>query len=333
MNHRDEAGADRYDTLETWSVVEVHRTLQRAFATMNTVIVSGTITGTKVHKTITAAQLVTYQGSQPVASLNIVLGEPHRTRIAHQLGTPITDGIELSLVGRLETRPDWGQLRLNVIDVIGAAAPAQITLDRTQLQATYETNGGFSAQQRLAAPRLPIRVGANNSAAQADIRRVLSGRQVPVQLTEAAIYTTGDGAPERVASTIARLATKQLELIIVARGGGGRAELDTFDSEEVIRAIAQSRTPIWTAIGHASDATLADRAAQQSFPTPTAAAEELARLHTLHQSTQREQQQQQVAAHHLENAQRQMNTANTRNAQLIGALIVAVIVVLYLLTR
>jgi exodeoxyribonuclease VII large subunit len=318
------------------SVERLHQILNDAMsaATSGHVTVSGTVTSVKTHKTITAGQLVTYRNSQPAAVLNIVLAEPHRARIMRELGVPLIDGLEITVGGRIETRADWGQLRLSVDTLIGEAVPAQITVDRQQLIGAYTANGGFDAQKKLPLPTLPIRVGAiygNNSAAQGDIKRILTHHKAAVQLVEAAIYTTGDGAAQRVAQAITELANRRLDVIIVARGGGGRAELDTFDSELIVRAIASSPVPVWTAIGHASDATLADTTAQRSFATPTAAAEEIVRLHTLVQTQQREDTQRSMATRELTVAQQQTSHARTRNRQYASLLVVLVLLIGYLL--
>ena len=62
------------------------------------------------------------------------------------------------------------------------------------------------------------------------------------------------------------------DLIVIARGGGARSELDWADAEPVVRAIATSPIPVWTALGHATDSTIADQVAHRSCVTPTAAA-------------------------------------------------------------
>ncbi len=71
-----------------------------------------------------------------------------------------------------------------------------------------------------------------------------------------------------------------LDVIVVVRGGGSKADLATFDTEPVARAIATSDMPVWTGIGHTGDQSVADEVANRSFITPTECGQELARLAT-----------------------------------------------------
>jgi exodeoxyribonuclease VII large subunit len=327
--------------LETWTVAELHPAINEAFtdAGLTPVAVRGTVTSTKAHKTVTAFQLVSYdERMNPVAVLHVAAVGPARAAIETALGHPIRDGIDLTVTGTLQTRADWGQLRLNAAGVIGRAVTADATRHRDELVSRYRASGAIDNQQRLAKPLLPIRVGAiygSNSAAQADIRRILTTRQTPVQLIEAPIFTTGVDAPARIASAINRFARdrNRFDLLIVARGGGGRAELDVFDTEEVVSAITESNVPVWTAIGHASDLTFADRCAQQHFATPTGVAEEIARLHTLSATTEREREQKQAALRHISTAQQETKHAYDRNRRLLLVVVVLVCVVALLVAK
>jgi exodeoxyribonuclease VII large subunit len=88
----------------------------------------------------------------------------------------------------------------------------------------------------------------------------------------------GKVAPARVAAAISNLQTEPLDVIVVVRGGGSKADLAAFDQERVARAIATSVVPVWTGIGHTGDQSVADEVANRSFITPTECGQELALL-------------------------------------------------------
>src|SRR5207253_1492368 len=91
------------------------------------------------------------------------------------------------------------------------------------------------------------------------------------------VAMSGRTAPAQVAEAISRLERKRLDVILLARGGGSRADLAAWDSPDIAAAIAECATPVWTALGHAYDQTIADLLAQRSFASPAAAAAELGR--------------------------------------------------------
>jgi exodeoxyribonuclease VII large subunit len=326
---------------DVWTVAELHPAVSRALidSELRSLTVRGTVTSTKHHKSGTSFQLVTYdQSFNPVAVLAVFMASSARTSSERSRVGPISDGVEISLGGKLEVRPDWGQLRFNATTIIGPPVTARSTLHRDALLARFTNSGQLLNQQRLHTPVLPRRVGAiygANSAAQADIRRILTSRQTPVELIEAPIFTTGVDAPARIAAAIHQFTRdrKGIDLLIVARGGGGRAELDVFDAEAVVTAITASPIPVWTAIGHAQDLTLADRCAQQHFATPTGVAEELARLHTLADTVSREQHQTHVATRRIIDAQQETTRAYQRNRRLILAVVALIIAVVFLASK
>jgi exodeoxyribonuclease VII large subunit len=122
--------------------------------------------------------------------------------------------------------------------------------------------------QRLAVVTSP------QAAAWGDIQRTLQQRQPGMQVVLSPAIVQGAQAPRSIARAIERASkAAQAELVIVARGGGAREDLDAFDDELVVRAIATSPIPVVTGIGHERDETLADLAADLYAHTPTAAAE------------------------------------------------------------
>jgi exodeoxyribonuclease VII large subunit len=98
------------------------------------------------------------------------------------------------------------------------------------------------------------------------------------EVTVAPTAVQGRVAPARVAAAIANLQAEPLDVIVVVRGGGSKADLAAFDQERVARAIATSAVPVWTGIGHTGDQSVADEVANRSFITPTECGQELALL-------------------------------------------------------
>lgn len=181
----------------------------------------------------------------------------------------------VALTGTLATQPPWQLIRLQgehlrIIERSSVAARA-----RTQLLETMGHDGRLAAQKRLQLPDVAVTIGlvtAAGSAARADITGTFTATRVPVRLIEEHVTLTGPTAPAAVADAITRLAVARPDVIIVARGGGATAELAAFDTEPVANAIAASAVPVITAIGHATDTTVADHVAHTHVVTPTAAA-------------------------------------------------------------
>ena len=103
-----------------------------------------------------------------------------------------------------------------------------------------------------------------------------SGMAFEVTVVPTAVQ--GKTAPTKVAKAISNLQAEPLDVIVVVRGGGSKADLAAFDQERVARAIATSDIPVWAGIGHTGDQSVADEVANRSFITPTECGQELARL-------------------------------------------------------
>ncbi len=141
----------------------------------------------------------------------------------------------------------------------------------------------FDRQRRLPVPSLPLRVGlvaSPGTEGYNDFLGGLAGSGLAFDVTVAPTAVQGKVAPARVAAAITDLQAEPLDVIVVVRGGGSKADLAAFDPEPVARAIATSDIPVWTGIGHTGDQSVADEVANRSFITPTECGQELARLAT-----------------------------------------------------
>lgn len=150
-----------------------------------------------------------------------------------------------------------------------------LALEQTKERLAKE--GLFRPERKRALPRFPRRVGLITSpvgAALQDIIAVTRRRFPAVQLILAPVTVQGSEAPCQIVQALARLnEEKGIDVIILARGGGTKEDLWTFNDEKVARAVAGSRVPVVSAVGHEIDYTLADLAADVRAPTPSAAAE------------------------------------------------------------
>ena len=157
-------------------------------------------------------------------------------------------------------------------DGIGAA---QLALE--QLKAKLEKEGLFDAAHKKTLPAFPVCIGivtSKTGAALQDIRNVISRRWPAAKLLLCAVTVQGFEAAQQVADAIQVLdRRKDVDEIIVARGGGSREDLWVFNAEVIARAAFRCRKPLISAIGHEIDYTILDFVADQRAPTPSAAAE------------------------------------------------------------
>lgn len=151
----------------------------------------------------------------------------------------------------------------------------QIRLE--ELLARLEAEGLFEPSRKRPLPSWPQRVGVVTSATGAvihDIRTVIDRRFPLVEIILAPTPVQGDDAAPRICQAIDDLnQVADVDVIILARGGGSREDLAAFNEESVARAIFGSRAPVVSAIGHETDTTVSDLVADQRAPTPSAAAE------------------------------------------------------------
>lgn len=157
-------------------------------------------------------------------------------------------------------------------DGIGAA---QLALE--QLKAKLEKEGLFAQEHKQPLPAFPKCIGlvtSKTGAALQDIRNVIGRRWPSIRLLLCPVTVQGFEAAQQVADAIHRLdQCKEVDEIIVARGGGSREDLWVFNAEVIARAAFHCKKPLISAIGHEIDYTILDFVADQRAPTPSAAAE------------------------------------------------------------
>lgn len=188
----------------------------------------------------------------------------------------LENGAQVAAHGRISFYEVKGDLQFYV-DYVHAAGVGVLYLEYERLKSQLETEGLFDETRKRSLPAFAQRIGVVTSATGAvfhDIRNVLDRRWPLAELVLAPTPVQGVEAPGGLVAALARLnAEPEIDVIIVARGGGSIEELWAFNDEAVARAIYASRVPVVTGVGHETDYTIADYVADKRAPTPSAAAE------------------------------------------------------------
>jgi exodeoxyribonuclease VII large subunit len=206
------------------------------------------------------------------AVLDAVCWKGTLARLAHKPEA----GMEVIATGRLTTYPGNSKYQL-VIESLEPAGIGALMAMLEKRKAVLAAEGLFAAERKRPIPYLPEVIGVITSPTGAVIRDILHriAERFPRHVIVWPVAVQGKGAAEQIAAAIAGFAsvTPRPDLLIVARGGGSIEDLWAFNEEIVVRAVAASTIPIISAVGHETDTTLIDFAADKRAPTPTAAAE------------------------------------------------------------
>lgn len=200
---------------------------------------------------------------------------------AQRLSFQPEDGLEVVATGKLTTYPGRSNYQM-VIERMEVAGEGALLALLAKTKARLEAEGLFAAARKRPLPYLPDVIGVVTSPTGAVIRDILHrlADRFPSRVLVWPVLVQGQGAAGQVAAAIRGFsalphigAIPRPDLVIVARGGGSIEDLWAFNEEPVVRAIAESQIPVISAVGHETDTTLADFAADRRAPTPTAAAE------------------------------------------------------------
>ncbi|MBT3306223.1 MAG: exodeoxyribonuclease VII large subunit, partial [Alphaproteobacteria bacterium] len=201
---------------------------------------------------------------------------------AGKLGVTPEDGLEVIVSGRLTTYPARSryQIVVDAMDIAGEGALLKMLEDRRRKLAA---EGLFDVENKRDLPFLPDIIGVVTSPTGAVFRDILHrlSDRFPRRVLLWPVTVQGETAAQEITAAIDgfnKLGGKGAKLprpdvLIVARGGGSLEDLMAFNEESVVRATAASDIPVISAVGHETDTTLIDYAADQRAPTPTAAAE------------------------------------------------------------
>jgi exodeoxyribonuclease VII large subunit len=199
---------------------------------------------------------------------------------AQRLKFELEDGLQVLAHGRLEVYQPTGKYQV-IIDVIEPKGLGALQKAFEQLKRKLEKEGLFAPERKRPLPSLPRTVGIVTSpsgAAIHDMLRTLRLHKAKVRVVLFPAQVQGEGAAEQIAEGVAVLCARpEVDVIIVGRGGGSIEDLWPFNEEVVARAIACSRVPVVSGVGHETDFTIADFVADVRAATPTAAAQLVAR--------------------------------------------------------
>ena len=194
-------------------------------------------------------------------------------------GFQLKDGERVIAHGRITVYPQRGELQF-VADFVRPEGVGILAAKFEELRLRLDAEGLFDPARKRPLPRFPRRIGLVTSptgAALQDIRNVLSRRWPLATVLLSPALVQGDSAAGQVAAALRRLAKEpELDLAIVARGGGSAEDLWAFNDERVARAIYGFPVPVVSGVGHETDITIADLVADMRAPTPSAAAERAA---------------------------------------------------------
>jgi exodeoxyribonuclease VII large subunit len=186
----------------------------------------------------------------------------------------IEAGQRLRVRGRLGVYDRDGKMQLyaDFAEPAGLGAEA-LALD--QLKKKLAAEGMFAPEKKRPLPRFPRRIGvvtSKHGAAIHDIIRTIQ-RRMPTPILIADCAVQGPTAPHQIVQGMAMVVRAGVDLVIVGRGGGAATDLTAFNHERVVRTISRCPVPVISAVGHETDLSLADLAADARASTPTAAAE------------------------------------------------------------
>ena len=261
--------AVEYDDRKVYSVASFNKGIATWIARLPTVWIEGEVTELRRHERW-ASVFFTLKDPEDGATLPVQMP---RGRF-DALRLDLADGERVHVFGRPELYEARGEFRLRALSVerfgIGAHLAA---IER--LKATLAAEGLFAEKRKRPLPRLPRRVGlvtGNDAAAKRDVLTTIAARFPPARLLVAETYVQGPKAAPAIVDALRRLSDEpEIDVLVLARGGGSFEDLLPFSDERLVRAVASCPVPIVSAVGHEQDTPLCDLAADVRASTPTAA--------------------------------------------------------------
>jgi exodeoxyribonuclease VII large subunit len=205
------------------------------------------------------------------ASLRCVMWKTDAAR----LRLALQEGAAIEAHGRIAVYEPQGQYQL-IVNLIQARGEGELYQEFLRLKAMLEAEGLFDIERKRPTPELPRLIGIVTSQTGAALRDMLNTlrRRLPVaKVILAASPVQGVEAPPALVNALRSINNQNPDVILLARGGGSIEDLWAFNDERVVRAVVDSKAPVICGVGHETDFTLCDFAADLRAPTPTAAAE------------------------------------------------------------
>ncbi|MFG6429610.1 exodeoxyribonuclease VII large subunit [Roseateles sp. LYH14W] len=197
-------------------------------------------------------------------------------RAAAMLDFTPADGALVELRGRVAVYEPRGELQF-VVEAMRRAGAGTLYEQFLRLRERLAAEGLFDADRKRALPAMPQRIGVVTSTAGAALHDVLTALARRAPQVEVVVYPSpvqgGEAPPALVNALRIANARAEVDVLLLVRGGGSLEDLWAFNDERVVRAVATSAVPVICGVGHETDITLSDLAADLRAPTPTAAAE------------------------------------------------------------
>jgi exodeoxyribonuclease VII large subunit len=272
MQHRDDApSAARTAAPRTWSVQALLFAVADTLASrFGAVAVEGEIAA--FTRAASGHTYFTLKDPEGNASLRCAMFR----RAASMLAFAPRDGMQVVVRGRLSVYDARGELQL-VVETMKPAGDGALYERFLRLKAMLEAQGLFDAARKRALPRSVACVGVITSLAAAALHDVLTALARRAPHVEVIVYPAAVQGPQAPAALVDALraagARAEADVLLLVRGGGSLEDLWSFNDERVVRAVIASPIPIVAGVGHESDVTLVDLAADLRAATPTAAAE------------------------------------------------------------
>ena len=257
---------------EVWSVTDLNRYARQLLETdyrLQGVRVAGEISGFRAYPS--GHWYFTLKDAS--AQVNCVMWRARAEK--QRLQFLPRDGEAVEAMGSVTLYEARGQFQLDVA-WLQPAGEGELYREFLRLKAQLEAEGLFAPERKRPLPERPLTIGLVTSPAGAALRDMLTiiRRRYPIaEVILAPTAVQGDDAPPQIVEALTALARLKPEVIIVGRGGGSLEDLWAFNDERVARAIAACPAPVVSGVGHETDFTIADFAADVRAPTPSAAAE------------------------------------------------------------
>jgi exodeoxyribonuclease VII large subunit len=258
-----------YDDRTVYSVAAFNRGVGQWLARLPTVWVEGEVTELRRHERW-ATVFFTLKDPTDGSCVGVAMA---RGRF-DALRLDLSDGERVHVFGRPELYEQRGEFKLRALTIERFGAGAHLaSLER--LKATLAAEGLFSDSRKRPLPLLPRRIGivtGNDAAAKRDVVTTIRTRFPPAAVLVAETYVQGPRAAAEIVAAIGALCEhKDVDVVILTRGGGSFEDLLPFSDERVVRAVAECPVPVVSAVGHEQDTPLCDLAADVRASTPTTA--------------------------------------------------------------
>ncbi|MCQ2086046.1 MAG: exodeoxyribonuclease VII large subunit [archaeon] len=255
--------------METLTVSQFNRRVYTIISSNDTVrelAVVGEIS--KVSRSPSGHVYIDLKDSESVVKCTLFKGPASRLKFIPR------DGMKVTVYGDASYYVKGGSLNFNIFAMEEyGKGDAQRALE--ELTSKLRGEGLFDDARKKPIPKYPRTIGvvtSHTGAVIKDIMDTVARRGYPVNILLSPSTVQGDTAPASIVAAIQLLAQQDIDVLIIGRGGGSKEDLIAFNSESVVRAVALCEVPVISAVGHATDKSLCDLAADKYAETPTAAA-------------------------------------------------------------